>query len=101
VTAYDRPAYFAYKTSDYTFALRHLATGATGQWWFTPDGPATQVRWTYTFKGKGWFRARVLTVFARRLWSGYMAVCLDNTQRHFAADRPDAEPDGMLSRGLS
>jgi hypothetical protein len=67
VTAYDRPTYFAYKTSEYTFALRYLATGATGQWWFTPDGPVTQVKWTYNFKAKGWLRAWVLEVFARWL----------------------------------
>jgi hypothetical protein len=33
VTTYRRPEYFAYKTSEYTFALRFLATGATGEWW--------------------------------------------------------------------
>lgn len=37
VTAYERPTYFAYKSSQFTFALRYLAHGAAGQWWFTDD----------------------------------------------------------------
>jgi SLT domain-containing protein len=57
VTAYRRPEYFAYKTGEYTFALKYLATGATGEWWFTPDGTATAVRWTYVFQGKNAFTA--------------------------------------------
>jgi hypothetical protein len=64
VTGYDRPAFFSYKTSEFTFALRHLAAGATGQWWFTADGAATSVRWTYTFKAKGWLTSIVLQLFA-------------------------------------
>jgi hypothetical protein len=34
VLDYHRPRYFAYRTSDYTFSLRHLSTGAKGRWWF-------------------------------------------------------------------
>lgn len=83
VTGYDRPAFFSYKSSENTFALRYLATGATGHWLFTADGAGTNVRWTYTFKAKGWLTSLALQVFARFLWSGYMRVCLDNTRRHF------------------
>jgi hypothetical protein len=46
VAAYDRPKYFGYRTSDYTFALRHLANFAEGQWWFENDAKGTKVRWT-------------------------------------------------------
>lgn len=89
VTGYDRPVYFSYKSSEFTFALRYLAVGATGQWWFAADGAATKVRWTYTFAAKGWLSSRLLPIFARLLWAGYMRVCLDNTQRHFA-NQPNA-----------
>jgi hypothetical protein len=104
VTDYDRPKYFAYKTSEFTFALRHLATGATGQWRLETALGVTTVRWTYTFAGRGWLSPRLLAVFARFLWSGYMRVCLFNVQRHFAAiagppDRSSARRSGC-SRGI-
>jgi len=75
VTAYRRPEYFAYKTSEYTFALTFLATGATGEWWFKRDGNATELRWTYTFQGKNIFTSWPLSLFARTQWAGYMRVC--------------------------
>jgi Polyketide cyclase / dehydrase and lipid transport len=84
VTGYDRPDFFSYKSSKFTFALKYLATGATGEWWFTTDGAATKVRWTYTFKAKSWLAAMILPIFARFLWSGYMRVCFFNTEKHFA-----------------
>jgi Polyketide cyclase / dehydrase and lipid transport len=90
VTAYNRPALLAYKSSQFTFALRYLAIGATGQWWFEADDAATKVRWTCTFKAKGRLSARVLAIFARLLWTGYMRVCLNNIQRHFMGHRRHA-----------
>lgn len=85
VTEYNRPAFFSYRSSKFTFALKYLATGASGQWWFTASDGATNVRWTYTFKARNWFGAMILPTFARLLWSGYMRVCFYNTQKHFAA----------------
>lgn len=100
VTAYDRPKFFAYKTSEFTFALRYLANGATGQWWFSPDGPATKVKWTYTFAANSWPSAIILPVFARLLWSGYMRVCFDNVQRHFATNPRDTVSNPIEARAL-
>ncbi len=88
VTGYNRPDFFSYKSSKFTFALKYLATGAAGQWWFTEDGAATKVRWTYTFKAKNWLGAMILPIFTRFLWSGYMRVCFFNTQTHFANQAP-------------
>ena len=65
VTAYRRPEYFAHKTSEYTFALKYLATGAVGEWWFKLDGNSTELRWTYTFQGKSIFTAVPLSLFVR------------------------------------
>ena len=84
VTGYDRPDFFSYKSSRFTFALKYLATGATGEWWFETDGSATKVRWTYTFKAKNLLATMILPIFARFLWSGYMRVCFFNTEKHFA-----------------
>jgi len=84
VTGYDRPDFFSYKSSRFTFALKYLATGATGEWWFETDGSATKVRWTYTFKAKNLLASMILPIFARFLWSGYMRVCFFNTEKHFA-----------------
>jgi hypothetical protein len=83
VTDYKRPTYFAYRTSNYTFALRYIATAAEGQWWFTEHQGQTNIRWTYTFAATGAATAILLSIFARLQWSGYMGVCLENTHRHF------------------
>lgn len=83
VTAYDRPAYFAYRTSDYTFALKYLAGSARGQWWFEDGDHQTHVRWTYTFTAKGAVTAILLRLFCQFQWAGYMRVCLANTHAHF------------------
>lgn len=101
VTGYERPDAFNYKSGEFTFALRHLATGATGQWWFTADGAATNIRWTYTFKVKGWLGSLLLPLFARYLWSGYMRVCIYNTEKHFltgGGERPHS-PEILVEQG--
>ena len=91
VTAYRRPEYFAYKTSEYTFALKYLATGATGEWWFERGGHGTKVRWTYSFQGKNIITYVPLSLFARTQWAGYMKVCLRNVEKHFSlAPSPSA-----------
>lgn len=81
VTAYEAPRYFAYRTSDYTFALRYLATHAEGQWWFEERNNGTKVRWTYTFHPRNWFSAALLAMFVRTQWVGLMRTCIMNLQR--------------------
>lgn len=83
VTAYEQHVYFAYRTSDYTFALRYLANSAEGQWWFKKDGSGTQVRWTYTFRAKNWLASIPLALFVQTQWVGYMHTCLRNVERQF------------------
>jgi hypothetical protein len=84
VTDYESGRYFAYRTSDYTFALRHLAAFAEGQWWFKPDANGTAVRWTYTFQAKNWLTSILLRLFVRTQWVGYMRTCIVHVQGHFA-----------------
>lgn len=84
VTAYTRPKYFAYRTSDVTFALRYIAKFAEGQWWFEDDPNGTKVRWTYTFHAKGWLTSMLLWMFTKTQWVGYMRVCIRNVRNHFA-----------------
>jgi hypothetical protein len=89
VTAYERPNYFAYRTDNYSFALKYISTGAKGQWWFNADNGLTHIKWSYAFTAKGPFTAVLLSLFVRSQWAGYMRVCLGNTRRHFAdAGRP-------------
>jgi hypothetical protein len=88
VTAYERPVYFAYRTSDYAFALRYLANSAEGQWWFKKDGSGTQVRWTYTFRAKNWLASIPLALFVRTQWVGYMRTCIRNVQHQFGSRQP-------------
>ena len=84
VTAYERPRYFAYRTSDYTFALRYIAKFAEGQWWFEDDTNGTKVRWTYTFHAKGRLTSILLALFVKTQWVGYIRTCIRNVQNHFA-----------------
>ena len=84
VTAYERPKHFAYRTSDYAFALRYLARLAQGQWWFEDDPNGTKVRWTYTFHAKGRLTSIPLRMFAKTQWVGYMRACIRNVQNHSA-----------------
>lgn len=79
VTDWLRPSYFAYRTSDFTFALKYLATEARGQWWFEDRDGRTHVRWTYTFTPKGRIRGLLLRMFARTQWAGLMRLCMRNT----------------------
>lgn len=88
VTAYERPVYFAYRTSDHTFALRHFASFAEGQWWFEDDGSGTRVRWTYTFSAENWLALVPLALFVRTQWVGYMRTCIRNVQHQFWTREP-------------
>ncbi len=82
VTDYQRPSYFAYKVSNFTVALRYLATKGQGQWWYRSTSEGTSVRWTYTFTSRSVVTYPLLWVFAHWLWRGYMRVCLKATHRH-------------------
>ncbi|MDX2266168.1 MAG: SRPBCC family protein [Hyphomicrobiales bacterium] len=82
VTDYDNPAYFAYRVSDFTFAVRHLANEARGQWWFTPVKGGTNVLWTYTFQPHNGLTGLPLSLFVHTQWAGYMNICMSNVKRH-------------------
>ncbi|NZA25461.1 SRPBCC family protein [Luteimonas sp. SJ-92] len=84
LTHYDRPAYFAYRVSEPSFALKHLMSEARGQFWFEPADGGTKVKWTYTFQAKNRFARLPLTLFVKSQWKGYMNVCLANLVEHFA-----------------
>lgn len=88
VITYQHPRYFAYKLSDFSFSLKHLATGAKGEWWFEADADQTKLRWTYTFQSKSKLSCAPLSLLARTQWEGYMKVCLNNVERHFVGLPP-------------
>ena len=71
-----RPHYFSYRLGDFDGALRHIAAGAHGQWWFTPHGDTTDIRWSYAFESRS--AATVPAVLAiSRVWKRYMQRALD------------------------
>lgn len=81
VTAFEHGRHFAYRVSEFSFALRHLAHDANGRWWFSDEpGGGTRVRWTYTFHAHHAVARLPLMAFAHTLWRGYMQVCLDRTR---------------------
>jgi polyketide cyclase/dehydrase/lipid transport protein len=72
ITAYERPAYFAYRLGPFdSGALRHLVVEAHGEWRFTAQGDAsTAIRWTYTF-GPRRFAALAVRLIVAPLWRAY------------------------------
>jgi Polyketide cyclase / dehydrase and lipid transport len=94
ITQYDRPGYFAYRVSEPTFALKHLMSHASGQWWFAPTDRGTQATWTYTFRAKSRLTRIPLWLFVNTQWKGYMDVCLANVVQTFAST--PSFPKGVL-----
>ena len=85
VTHYQRARYFAYCIWQPTFALKYLMSGAVGQFWFEQQGDEVEVAWTYTFAARNRIARLPLWLFVQAQWKGYMAVCMANIARHFAA----------------
>ncbi|PJI95548.1 polyketide cyclase/dehydrase/lipid transport protein [Acidovorax sp. 69] len=75
---YHPAQYFSYTVSNFTGALRWLATGANGAWWFDPqaEGTQTTVRWRHAFHARSQWAAPVLWLLANVLWRGYMRKAL-------------------------
>jgi hypothetical protein len=89
LTVHERPGTFAYRVSNPSFALKHLMTGATGQFWFEPARGGTRIRWTYTFHAKNRFAKLPLLLFVRTQWKGYMEVCMKHIREQFAGPQSD------------
>src|SRR4051812_32510180 len=85
VTHYDRPSYFAYRVSNPSFALKHLMTGATGQFCFEAAEGGTRVKWPYPFHARNRLTRLPLTLFVKSQWNGYMDVCIKNIIKHFGS----------------
>jgi Polyketide cyclase / dehydrase and lipid transport len=89
VTHYSRGSHFAYRVWEFgNPLLKRLATGARGEWTFTPEGAGTRVVWTYTFTATNGLAALPLSAITRLFWRGYMEVCLANTRRWMAQAPP-------------
>lgn len=75
-TDYRPFSYFAYRTNDFTSALKYIACQGRGQWRFTAEAGGTRIVWTYTFTASHWFMQPILKVFVSLLWRGYMRGAL-------------------------
>jgi hypothetical protein len=42
--------YFSYKVWNYTLKIAQNIKYGRGEWWFTPEGDLTRIRWRYSFK---------------------------------------------------
>ncbi len=76
ITAYDRPAHFAYRVGPFTGALGWLVREADGAWWFSSDVSGTEIRWSYTFRPRPHAAALVRIVVAP-LWRRYARRALE------------------------
>ena len=82
LTHYEPSKRFAYRVWDFgNPIIRTLATGARGEWVFSPAPGGTLVTWTYTFTAKNAAAALPLSGITQILWRGYMDVCLENSKR--------------------
>ncbi|MBC7649624.1 MAG: SRPBCC family protein [Vitreoscilla sp.] len=82
VTHFEPSKRFAYRVWEFGNPLvRTLATGARGEWTFSPATGGTLVTWTYTFTAKNSVTALPLSGITQILWRGYMDVCLENSTR--------------------
>ena len=82
LTHYEPSKRFAYRVWDFGNPIvRTLATGARGEWVFSPTPGGTLVTWTYTFSAKNAAAALPLSGITQILWRGYMDVCLENSKR--------------------
>jgi hypothetical protein len=75
ITAYDRPAHFAYRVGPFTGALRRLVLEADGGWWFSSGVSGTEIRWNYTFRPRPHAVPLVRLVIAP-LWRRYARKAL-------------------------
>lgn|SRR5436309_2742128 len=99
VTACERPRYFAYRVSDFSGAVRHLAREARGQWWFAQAGEdTTDVVWTYSFIARSGVARMALLPVVKLLWRGFMQAGMREIASIAAAEgAPVAPPVGSGS----
>jgi hypothetical protein len=88
ITAYDRPAHFAYRVGPFTGALRRLVLEADGGWWFSSGVSGTEIRWNYTFRPRPHTAGLVRLVIAP-LWRRYARKALGLAVR-IAEGQPSA-----------
>lgn len=82
VTRYEPSTRFAYRLWEFgNPIINAIATGARGDWTFSPAPGGTLVTWTYTFTAKNAAAALPLSGITQILWRGYMDVCLENSKR--------------------
>jgi Polyketide cyclase / dehydrase and lipid transport len=85
LTHFEPSKRFAYRVWEFGNPLvRTLATGARGEWTFSPAPGGTLVTWTYTFTAKNAVTALPLSGITKILWRGYMDICLKNSKRLMA-----------------
>ena len=80
----ERPAFFAYRVTEFTHMLDKLAWGAEARWWFDPlDDAATHMRWTYTFWPRSFAGKLALYPVIKTIWSWYMQRAIQE-MKHLA-----------------
>ncbi|HEY5190228.1 MAG TPA: SRPBCC family protein [Solirubrobacteraceae bacterium] len=85
LTAYAAPTHFAYRLTDFTGPLRHLARHVDGAWWFSSANGRTHIRWAYVFEPR-WGRAGLIRLAVAPLWRAYATRALALAAR--AAEAP-------------
>ena len=82
VVACERPSLFRYRVAGFTNPLiGALASGATGEWRFSPAGPGTRVIWSYDYTARNALTALPLALIVAFLWRPWMQVGLREFKR--------------------
>jgi hypothetical protein len=82
IDALERPLHFAYHVNDFSFVVKDFATGARGDWVFTPTAMGTHVVWTYTFAPRSCPAEPALRALVATLFKPYMAHGMASIRVH-------------------
>lgn len=90
LTAFVDDDHFIYRVDEFQGPLNRIASGAQGEWRFTPlNDHQTRVTWRYSFQPTRPIAAAILKLFGRIIWSGFMRAVL--TRLKDAVERPNTD----------
>ena len=82
IESFERPRRFVYRVSDFTAAVRSLASGGQGFWELTPTAGGTRVSWTYTFTARSRAARPLLRSMVKLFFHPYMLDGLTSIREH-------------------
>jgi hypothetical protein len=85
ITAFDPPALYAYRISDFHFFVKNLSSSGTGVWQFFRVGDQTRVVWTYAFQPRSAGSKPLLELGVSWFYRPFMKRGIEETKRQVEA----------------